>query len=133
MAVGGGWAVRSDCGVCAVPAVLLWWRGSPACPCTLTGPWSSRRVCSSPPKSGGYLPTGEGGELSREGSLGSLSEDAAADAAPSLCGEHWCWEGMDISRIDPRGMIPVGWSVAHMTQYRAGWGSAMFLEAAGFW
>lgn len=76
---------------------------------------------------------GEGGQLSRESSLGSLSEDAAAHAAPSLPGEHWCWEGMDTSQIDPRGMIPVGWSAAHMTKCRAGWGSALFLEAAGFW
>lgn len=49
-------------------------------------------------------PAGEGGELSREGSLGSLSEDAAVDAARSLSGEHWCWEGMDTSRDDPSGL-----------------------------
>lgn len=78
-------------------------------------------------------PTGEGGELSREGSVGLLCEDAAADAACSLPGEHWCWEGMDTSRMDLGGMIPVGWSAAHMTQCRAGWGSAVFQEAARFW
>lgn len=41
-------------------------------------------------------------ELCREGSVGSLSEDAAVNAAPGLPGERWCWDGVDTSRI-PEG------------------------------
>ena len=72
-------------------------------------------------------PCGPTALRAREGSCaggseaGSLSGgDAGAEAASSLPGESWCWEGVNPSRcVTQAGMAAPGW------------GSAVFLEADG--